>query len=118
MNDLMSHKGYFGSVRYSDEDQIFHGRLEFIRDLVAFEGQDVEGLRRAFEESVDDYLELCAAQGRVPEQPFRGTFNIRTGSRLHRRAALYARDRGVNLNAVVVEALERYLGDAEDRPAT
>jgi predicted HicB family RNase H-like nuclease len=111
MRDLLHYKGYYGSVHYSDEGRTFFGRLEFIRDLVSFEGTDVGGLRRAFEEAVDDYLELCADEGREPEKPFKGTFNVRTGSRLHRKAALLARERGVNLNTVVVEALERYLTD-------
>ncbi len=34
MTTLLEYKGYFGSVEYSDADEIFHGRLEFIRDLV------------------------------------------------------------------------------------
>jgi predicted HicB family RNase H-like nuclease len=112
MTDLLSHKGYLGSAHYSDEDRVFYGKLEYIRDLVSFEGADVQGLRRAFEEAVEDYLELCANEGRDPEKPFRGTFNVRTGPRLHRAAVLLARHRGVNLNALVVEALERYLTDA------
>ena len=32
MSDMLKHRGYLGSVLYSDEDEIFHGRLEFIRD--------------------------------------------------------------------------------------
>ena len=39
MSTLLEYKGYFGSVEYSDEDEVFHGRLEFIRDLVTYEGR-------------------------------------------------------------------------------
>ena len=28
---------YFGFVEYGDEDEIFHGRLAFLRDLAAYE---------------------------------------------------------------------------------
>lgn len=59
---MMSYKSYYGSVHYSDEDRVFHGKIEFIRSLVSYEGGDVEGLRKAFEEAVDDYLELCAEE--------------------------------------------------------
>lgn len=59
MNDLLEYKGYFGSVRYSDADEVFHGKLEFIRDLVSYEGRDAKGLKAAFHEVVDDYLALC-----------------------------------------------------------
>lgn len=109
MKDMMSYKGYCGSVHYNDEDRIFHGKIEFIRATVSYEGEDVKGLRRAFEEAVDDYLELCNEEGLEPEKPFRGSFNVRTGSDLHRRASLLAKEKGINLNKVVTEALEKYL---------
>lgn len=69
MKDLMKYKDYFGSVHCSDDDLVFHGKVEFIRALVSYEGTDVESLRRAFEEAVDDYLELCRRQKREPEKP-------------------------------------------------
>jgi predicted HicB family RNase H-like nuclease len=51
MKDLMEYKGYYGSVHYSDDDQVFHGKIEFIRSLVSYEGTDVKGLRTAFKGS-------------------------------------------------------------------
>ena len=109
MKDMMTYKGYYGSVHYSDEDRVFHGKLESIRGLVSYEGTDIEGLRRAFEEAVEDYLQLCKDEGVEPERPFKGTFNVRTGSDLHRRAVLLAKAKGTNLNQIVTEALESYL---------
>jgi predicted HicB family RNase H-like nuclease len=109
MRDTMTYKGYIGAVRYSDEDRVFYGQVEYIRSLISYEGTDVGSLRRAFEEAVDDYLALCKKAGRTPEQPFSGTFNVRTGSDLHRRAAWLAKERGTTLNRVVSEALRRYL---------
>jgi predicted HicB family RNase H-like nuclease len=64
MSAMLEHKGYFGSVEYSAEDGVLHGRLEFIRDLVTYEGKDAKEIRAAFQEAVDDYLELCEAEGR------------------------------------------------------
>jgi predicted HicB family RNase H-like nuclease len=109
MKDMMTYKGYFGSVHYSDEDQIFHGKIEFIRSLVSYEGTDVRSLRRAFEEAVDDYLKLCEDEGKKPETPFKGSFNVRTGTDLHRRAMLFAKSKGTNLNSIITDALEKYL---------
>jgi len=43
---------------------VLHGRLEFIRDLVSYEGKDAKGIKAAFQEAVDDYLDLCEAEGR------------------------------------------------------
>ena len=110
MSDLLEHRGYLGSVLYSDEDEILHGRLEFIRDLVTYEGADATSLKRAFCEAVDDYLEMCRSEGREPDVPLKGSFNVRPGRELHRRAMLYARREGISLNAVVTHALRRMLG--------
>ncbi len=109
MSSMMEYKGYFGSVEYSDADETLHGRLEFIRDLVSYEGDDAKGLKAAFREAVDDYLDLCESQGRKPEVPLKGSFNIRPGRDLHRRAMIYAKRQGLNLNVVVSDALRRYL---------
>jgi len=113
MKDTMAYKGYYGSVHYSDEDQIFHGKVEFIRSLVSYEGTDVSSLRTAFEEAVDDYLILCEAESKEPDMPFKGSFNVRTGTDLHRRAVLFAKSKGTNLNSIITDALEKYLSTIE-----
>lgn len=109
MSTMLEYKGYLGSVEYSDADEVLHGRLEFIRDLVTYEGTDAKGLKAAFREAVDDYLEVCAAEGRKPDVPLKGSFNVRPGRELHRRAMLYAKREGVALNTVVSDALRLYL---------
>ncbi|MFC1534258.1 type II toxin-antitoxin system HicB family antitoxin [Thermodesulfobacteriota bacterium] len=113
MKDMMKYKGYYGSVHYSNEDNVFHGKIEFIRSLVNYEGTDVESLKRAFEEAVNDYLELCENEGKEPEKPFKGSFNVRTRTDLHRRAVLFAKSKGINLNKVITDALEEYLSTSE-----
>ncbi|MDD2337466.1 MAG: type II toxin-antitoxin system HicB family antitoxin [Geobacteraceae bacterium] len=107
MKDMMKYKKYFGSVHYSDEDRVFYGKIEFVRALVSYEGTDVESLRRAFEEAVDDYLDTCKGQGSEPEKPFKGTFNVRIGPELHLRVALAAAQHGVSLNSFIADVLKR-----------
>ena len=114
MNDLMQYKDYFGSVRYDDDDRVFHGKVEFIRALVSYEGMDVESLRKAFEEAVDDYLELCRKQKREPEKPFKGSLNVRIGPRLHQEIALTALNEGMSLNQYIAWVLEK---DSRERQA-
>lgn len=109
MKDMMEYKGYYGSVHYSDDDKVFYGKLEYIRSLVTYEGIDVSSLRKAFEDSIEDYLESCEERNIAPEKPFKGTFNVRLSSALHRKAALTAQERHINLNTIVSEALESYL---------
>lgn len=109
MNGMLEYRGYLGSILYSEEDEAFHGRLEFIRDLVTYEGKNAESLKRAFRDAVEDYIRLCGEQGRQPDVPLKGSFNVRPGPELHRRAMLYAYRKGISLNAVVTDALRRML---------
>ncbi len=111
MKDMMTYKGYFGSVHYNDEDKVFYGKLEFVRALVSYEGTDVASLRTAFEEAVDDYLDLCEQTGKTPEKPFKGTFNIRLDPSLHQRLVTHAIDEGKTLNTFIKEALEKAVSE-------
>ncbi len=109
MKDMMNYKGYYGSVHYNDDDQVFHGKLEFVCALVNYEGENVRGLKKSFMEAVDDYLNLCEEEGTKLEKPFKGSFIVETGSKLHRRVALFAKEQGINLNNVIIEALDQHL---------
>jgi len=109
MSNMMQHKGYVGSVEYSAEDKIFFGKLDGIRDLVSFEGSDVNSLETSFKEAVDDYLELCKSENRQPEKPFKGQFQVRTKPEIHRGLALAAAKRKTNLNAIAEAAFEAFL---------
>ncbi len=109
MIDMMEYKGYHGSIHYSDEDRCFFGKVEYIRDLISYEGHDAASIRKAFEEDIDDYLETCKAHNKVPAKPFKGSFNVRTGPELHRQAYIYAQKKKTSLNNVIINALESYL---------
>ena len=60
MTNTMSYKGYSARIEYDDDDGIFTGRVAGIRDGVGFHADTVGGLREAFYEAVEDYLETCA----------------------------------------------------------
>ena len=110
MSDFLEeYKGYTGSVHYRAEDEVCHGKLEGIRDLVTYEGTDAASLKSAFHEAVDDYLETCRRNHKAPDTPFKGVFNVRVGAKLHKRAACYAAEHDKKLNSVMSEALEQYL---------
>ena len=107
MKNTMEYKGYTGSVEYSDEDGLFFGKVQFIRALISYEGSNAEELRKDFHDGVDDYLAMCEEKNIKPEQPFKGSFNVRVGRDLHRQIALEAARRGVSLNSLIVAALEK-----------
>jgi predicted HicB family RNase H-like nuclease len=108
MNTL-SYKDYIGSVSFSAEDEVFYGKIEHINDLITFESDNAHDLKKAFEEAVDDYLEVCSQKGVLPEKPFRGSFNVRVKPALHKQAYLKALQSGISLNKFIELTLEKAL---------
>jgi len=57
---MMQYKGYTGRVEFDDEADLFHGEVIGLRDVITFQGRTVDEVKRAFHDSVDDYLAFCA----------------------------------------------------------
>jgi len=104
---MMEYKEYLGKVEFDDEANIFHGEVVNIRDVITFEGQSVDELRQAFEDSIEDYLAFCAERGEQPEQPFSGRFTVRLSPEEHRRVILAAIKAGKQLDSWVADVLEQ-----------
>lgn len=109
MKDALTYKGYVGSVRFNAEDAVFFGKIEGIDDFVTFEGDSVKSLKTAFEEAVDDYIDLCSRNGKKPEKSYKGGFNVRMPSELHGKAKRTAVKRGISLNRFIQQAVENEL---------
>jgi len=110
MDNVLKYKNFIATVKYSEEDEAFIGRIEGINSVVSFEGQSVEELKSAFHEAVESYLDFCQRKGITEVQKsYTGIFNVRINSDLHRRAAITAKLQGNTLNAFVKEAIERCL---------
>lgn len=105
MSTLLKHKGYNGTVEYSDEDKILYGQVVGIRSLISYEGHSVEELENDFKEAVNDYLIECAEEGNEPEKPFKGSFNVRIGSEVHSMIASQALKLNISLNQFVKDAI-------------
>jgi len=106
---MMEYKGYVGKVEFDDEADIFHGEVVNLRDMITFQGESVQELRQAFQESIDDYLAFCAERNEEPEKPFSGTFTVRIAPELHRAIAVQSKLVDQSLNHWVSEALEQRL---------
>lgn len=111
---MMNYKGYSGTVRFDDDDDIFHGEVLGLRDVVTFQGTTVEELKRAFKDSVEDYLEFCGERGEAPDKPFSGKFLLRIEPSLHRRLYELSADEGESLNAWVAAQLEGLVGEGDN----
>ncbi|WP_061214025.1 type II toxin-antitoxin system HicB family antitoxin [Syntrophomonas wolfei] len=106
MKDIILYKDYIGSVHYSTEDEVFFGKIEGINDSISFEGSSVTELKAAFEEAVEDYIELCQLNGKEPKKTYKGSFNIRIRPELHKQAVQLALMEGKSLNQFIENAIE------------
>jgi predicted HicB family RNase H-like nuclease len=105
VNNYLHYKEYIGSVEFSEEDAVFHGKVIGIKDLISFEGDSVSAITEDFHNAVDEYLDFCHEREKEPETPFACSFSVIIGADLHRKAALIASARGVSLNAFVENAI-------------
>lgn len=62
MNNNMEYKGYLGSVEFSEEEDVFFGKIMNIRSLISYEGKNVMELSEQFREAVDEYSSICEQQ--------------------------------------------------------
>jgi predicted HicB family RNase H-like nuclease len=104
---MMEYKGYTaGPIEFDAEDNTFSGTVAGLRDVIHFEGSTAKELVRAFRQSIDSYLELCAETGQQPDRPFNGKILLRTEPELHRKAVLRAAVEGVSLSRWISRQIE------------
>ena len=109
MKNILKYKDYFAKIEYSVEDNVLHGKIEGINDLVTFESSSAEEIEKEFQIAVDDYLIFCEDLGVEPDKTYKGSFNVRIDSELHKKAARKALENSQSLNNLVGEALAEYL---------
>lgn len=101
-----TYKGYTGTIEASIEDGCLHGQILFINDIVTYEGNTVDDIKTSFEEAIDRYLAYCKETGKPANKPYSGTFNVRVGQELHRKAVEVAYHRSITLNDFVTQSIQ------------
>jgi len=114
MNDILQYKNYYASVHFSADDEVFYGKILGVNDLISFEGASVKELKTSFEDAVEDYLDMCASINKDPDKTYKGTFNVRVPSALHKQAAVFAAIHNITLNEFVKKALSFTLSHKDD----
>lgn len=114
MSTMLEYKGYHASVEYDAEDSIFVGEVFGITDSLNFHGTSVDELKKMFEQSIDNYLELCKKIGKNPDKEFKGTFNVRISPEMHKKAALAAAKQNITLNQYVMNAISQSFKEKEN----
>jgi predicted HicB family RNase H-like nuclease len=106
MINSLVYQGYTASIHYSPADEVFFGKVIGVNDLVTFEGTSVEALKQGMKEAVEDYITTCKELGKSPDRTYKGVFNIRVSSDLHKKIALLASQYDVTLNDFVKSVLQ------------
>ena len=101
----MKYKGYEGSVTFDEDAEIFHGEVINTKDVITFQGSTVKELKKAFKESIDEYIAFCKERREQPEKPFSGNLVIRIDPELHKKLAIQAKKKRQSLNALIEERL-------------
>ncbi len=111
MKNAMIYKNYIGTVNYDDGAEILFGKIKNIDDLITYEGRNVEELKKAFNEAVEDYISICEETGKEPCTSYKGNLNVRIDAEQHRKLALKAIEKRSSLNQLIKEAVEQYLSE-------
>ncbi|WP_137132031.1 type II toxin-antitoxin system HicB family antitoxin [Rhizobium sp. FY34] len=110
MNTL-TYKGYAARIEFDGDDEIFVGHLAGIADVVGFHADTVSGLKTAFREAVDDYIDTCLKLSRTPQKPYSGKVMFRIDPQVHARAAKAAELAGKSLNEWAGDVLAKASGE-------
>jgi len=106
----LHYKGYNGSVEYSEEDKCLHGKILGLKNnLILYEGNSIDELKKDFETGVESYLDRCKRLGYIPEKPYSGEISIHLSSEIHLKIASYAEDHGISIDAFVRDLIEKRL---------
>ncbi|MCM1144761.1 MAG: type II toxin-antitoxin system HicB family antitoxin [Lachnoclostridium sp.] len=104
---MLEYKGYHAAITYDADDELFIGEVFGIADSLNFHGSSIEELKQMFAQSIDNYLDFCKQVGKEPEKEFKGSFNVRIPSELHKKISLLAAQQKITLNQYVVNALSK-----------
>ena len=116
MKDVITYKGFIGSVHFVSEDRVFYGKIEGINDLITFEGKTVDQLDEGFKYMVDEHIKDCKKNNFPLEKSYKGNLNIRLAPELHKKAAHNATLKGISLNQYINDAIRKELRVSESDP--
>lgn len=104
----LKHKGYIGTVEYSEEDDCLYGKVQGVSNAyITYEGNNIAELKHDFEGAVDDYIAACEARGEEPKKSYSGSLNVRINPETHSSIAILAKQAGISINAFIRDTLEK-----------
>lgn len=106
---VMIYRGYAARIEFDAEDELFVGRIAGINDVIGFHAETTQGLKIAFHDAVEGYLDLCAKLGKEPERVYSGKLMLRVKPELHQQLAVRSQVSGRSINQIGEEALAAFV---------
>ena len=66
MKYVLKHKGYYGEINYSKEDEAYVGKVLGFRGMIAVHEDTASKTIKELIEAIDEYLLDCAEEGWTP----------------------------------------------------
>ena len=105
MQEVMSYKGYKGTIECSLEDNVLYGEVLGIRSLLSYEGNALQELKDDFEDIIDDYFEYCKNHNMTPEKPYKQNIVINLEPDLQEKLYLYSELRDEDISDSINRAI-------------
>jgi len=102
----MGNVGYEAVVVYDEENAEFFGSVTGKRDGFTFIGSTPAQVKEEFRISFDDYLQICAERGKMPDESITGAMEARVVADIHQAADAAAEPGGMTLNEWLGETVE------------
>jgi len=107
MMNTMEINGYKSVIQYDPEIEMFRGEFIGLNGGADFYANDIDGLRKEGEASLNVFLEMCAEDGVEPRKEYSGRFNLRVPPPIHAKLAEQAAAAGESLNQWVTDVLTK-----------
>jgi len=73
---MLLHKGFIGKIEFDDRRLILVGEVLNAPDLLEFDGETAEEIRRNFVKCIEDYCVLRSERSNESSVPFIGNYSI------------------------------------------
>jgi len=112
---MKKYKGFIPAAKIDFDKNLIRGKVLNTRDTITFYGNTPAEAQKAFQDSVDDYLEFCKEIGVKPAKPFGGQILLRVDAKTHRKLIDRAQLKGQSVNTLIKNQLRFML---EKTPAS
>jgi len=108
---MLLHNGFIGKIEFDDHRLCLTGEVLNATDLLEFDGQTAEEIKRNFIKCVEDYCELHKYHNNQNSIPFIGSYNISLSKDKQEQVMKAAKKEGSSMEIWLNRRVNDHLGD-------